>query len=488
MENGSSACDMMAAEQVVLKITVQENGVYENGHKLKRTTCKQVANGFHPYRKLTNGKKLSEEKNISPAKKACERHNTEQLIAAAVTISIPPTLFSVQEAAKKKLVLYFDVRNTVIVADSVTNIGVEEALNAYLTGVAWGSLVSENPLTWSWHKLEPALKPPRADSMTVYKYLERRFVKSVTDRLNLRMATGNFTETEFGKEFAPYFEHHLKLLEWSSGDVNPQLTMQGKNGKYYHYIVPAFFRLLQYLVETERDFAIVFRTYGCDCPNVLAATKEMLAGKHPHFPTPLPVPVDLQPGRILRNTNAAFDCDYKQTSKVSNHSAHASTATTTAQPQASSSTAPENQNVVLSSERQIFDMFNALQGVCGYVDDFHHWQTHDYNHGAAKPLWIDPTNDNVHHIFFDDNIRVLDDDSIVDVRLFDASDVTSGCARSLTAEEAALFEDVCLVQSDLLECISKPEYFVDKLRRCESRYEGLSKKLRSGKICNESHG
>ena len=37
-----------------------------------------------------------------------------------------------------KLILHFDVRNTILVADSVTDDNIEEALNSYFTGVTWG--------------------------------------------------------------------------------------------------------------------------------------------------------------------------------------------------------------------------------------------------------------------------------------------------------------------------------------------------------------
>ena len=40
--------------------------------------------------------------------------------------------------AGKRLTLHFDIRNTILLADSVSQIGVEQCLNAYLTSVAWG--------------------------------------------------------------------------------------------------------------------------------------------------------------------------------------------------------------------------------------------------------------------------------------------------------------------------------------------------------------
>ena len=47
-------------------------------------------------------------------------------------------------------------RNTILVADSVTNIGVEEALNSYLTGVTWGHLDSQK--RWVWDSDIPTIR------------------------------------------------------------------------------------------------------------------------------------------------------------------------------------------------------------------------------------------------------------------------------------------------------------------------------------------
>ena len=43
----------------------------------------------------------------------------------------------------RQLVLHFDVRNTLLVADSVSNVDVAECLNSYLTSVAWGIVGSD---------------------------------------------------------------------------------------------------------------------------------------------------------------------------------------------------------------------------------------------------------------------------------------------------------------------------------------------------------
>lgn len=136
---------------------------------------------------------------------------------------------------RRKLVLHFDIRNTILVADSVTKIGVEESLNSYLTGVTWGHGTKNGE--WVWDQDVPTLTAPKNNkigrkndknqqientfqvtkpstsnnntnvnenlhcdiTMTYYKFIERRLVKDAHDRVALRQKTGNFTQEKIGK-------------------------------------------------------------------------------------------------------------------------------------------------------------------------------------------------------------------------------------------------------------------------------------------------
>lgn len=110
--------------------------------------------------------------------------------------------------SKRKLVLHFDIRNTILVADSVTNVDVEEALNTYLTGVTWVFPTAEG---WRWCSDAPSLKPPQKGAVTYYKYLEDRLVNKMSDRTLLRRETGTFTQADIGRRFQPYFVKHLQV-------------------------------------------------------------------------------------------------------------------------------------------------------------------------------------------------------------------------------------------------------------------------------------
>ena len=237
--------------------------------------------------------------------------------------------------------------------------------------------------------------------------------------------------------------------------MDDRLTMKGKNSFRYHYILPAFFRLLCHLWRTSRDFAVVLRTYGKDADNVLSSIQHALAGNHPSISSPLPIPVNVHPGRVLRNDSGDVEFHVRSPEGL----------------------AP----TVYDTCRDVYDHLNRRRGVSGFVDDFYHWRGHNFHHGFGKPLWIDPSDRSVQHVFFDDNIRVSDVDNIVDLRMFE-SDATS--TRQLTVSETAIFEDMCLVQNDLLQAAEDVEYFVKKVKVCEEKYDRFLAQCQVQQLCN----
>lgn len=342
---------------------------------------------------------------------------------------------------KRKLVLHFDLRNTVLVADTVTKIKVEQALNTYLTGVTWGR---ETPGgEWEWLSDVPSLTAPHPKAITYYKHLEKQFVRIPSDRGLLRQVTGDFTQVRLGERFLPYFENHLKLLEWEHGmGHDPLFTMMGANQRYYHYILPSFFNLINHLNKFNRDFTVIFRTYGMDAPSVLACTELFTQGLHPAFPEIIKLSVESNPGKILRRKSAIELFDSHGT-------------------------------MGLTSESAIYKHIGNRTGICAYVDDFHYWQDHNYHFSAGKPLWINLDDDSVHHIMFDDNIRAYDDDNIVNVRLCRTENSHGNFFSTLPLSHENKFEDIFLVQADLLESIANENYFIEKIAKCENNLDEL---------------
>ena len=121
----------------------------------------------------------------------------------------------------------------------------------------------------------------------------------------------------------------------------------------------------------------------------------------------------------------------------------------------------------LSDPDSIYKYFNEYEGVCGFRDDFQYWQNNNYSHKCAKPLWIDPQDQRYQHIIFDDNYRPHHEDSIVDIRQRE----TSGKWRSLDNTEIHKYDNMSLVQVDLLEAISNDQYYIERVRDCEMKFD-----------------
>lgn len=353
-----------------------------------------------------------------------------------------------------KLILYFDLRNTIFVADSITDITPEQALNAYLTGVLWGRELAGGE--WRWVSERPTLQCPAGGSTTYYKHLEAALVRKAEDRETLRLAVGDFTQTAIGSAFESHHRRHLELLRWprSAEASHHKLTLAGVGGQRYHYVLPAFYRTMERLAKDGRKYAIVVRTYGLDCGNVLDSIRHTLAGNHPDFPDLPAMNVRCTPGRVVRRTGAAAGGDGEGggiTVQVLDRK--------------------DRVQKEVTGDRRIYEHFCRSAGVTGYVDDFGAWERAGYSHHSAKPLWLDATDTEHRHIFFDDNYRPGMKDSIVDVRLLTAAGGDE--AVSLSTRESSAYANVSLVQVDLLECIRNESYFYDRIVECERNTQGI---------------
>ncbi|XP_013063680.2 uncharacterized protein LOC106052776 [Biomphalaria glabrata] len=368
-------------------------------------------------------------------------HSTPQLSSLGLPVSPRGYLHYRNTLPKRKLIIHLDIRNTILVADSVTDVCVEQALNSFLTGVVWGR---EENGQFLLHSDQPSIASPKKGLCTYYKFLEKRLVRNPKSRHNLRLQTGDFVFTPQGQKFQEHFHKHLHRLLWTyeSHPVrDKKLTMCGRDGKPYHYILPSVYKLIYHLWESNRDFAIVIRTYGQDAPNVLTSLNYGLHGNHPSFSKSININVNMHPGTIKRRGDSIelFTSNGGQ---------------------------DVQQNLVY--EKDIYRKLCNSQGISGYVDDFAFWQKHNYDHAAGKPFWVDLNDERHHHIFFDDNFRANDEDSIIDVRKFTRENPLE--AVSMEHEEVARLENVFLVQANLLSSIEDEDYFIRMTNLCEQNF------------------
>ncbi|CAK6955161.1 uncharacterized protein si:dkey-32e6.3 [Scomber scombrus] len=337
-------------------------------------------------------------------------------------VKVPRGLWASNNDRRRKLVLHVDLNNTILVSDAVTGQGTVAALDYFLTTVTWGKMSQQGK--WEWLSDSPSLLPPCEGAVSYYSQFGR---------------IPGFTSAA-GRRFRGVLDEHLDLLRWPEdvkGDA--ELSVKGEDGRLYHWILPSFFQLLKDLVQEEREFAILFRTFGSDLPRVLKAVSRALSkGAHPLFPDlpDLKLSVNLTPGKIR--------CDKR----------------------AIVLTRAEDRVSTRDGERGLYQYLSSVQGLGGFQDHFDWWASNTFSIRGGKPLWVDPFDQHIQHIFIDDNIRQNDEDTIVQPKVF----VDPGGANTRTASTSELY-DITLVQNDLLRAISDPNYFTERIRICQENYE-----------------
>lgn len=335
-------------------------------------------------------------------------------------VTVPRSLVALNN---KKLVLHIDLNNTILVSDAVTGQGTVAALDTFLTSVTWGKLNKQGK--WEWLSDSPSLLPPCDGAVSYYSQFGR---------------TPAFTSTA-GRRFRGILDEHLELLRWPENvKGDRELCVKGEDGRLYHWIIPSFFQLLKDLAAEGREFAILFRTFGTDLPRVLSAvSKAVNHGAHPLFP-------DLPDLKLSINTTAGKIRCSKRNVVLSRAQERVS---------------------IRDGARGLYQYLSSTQGLGGFQDHFDWWASNTFSNRGGKPLWVDPFDQDVQHIFIDDNIRLNDEDTIVHPMVF----LDPGGTETRTASTLELY-DLTLVQTDLLRAISDPGYFTQRVLICQENYEG----------------
>ncbi|XP_066528185.1 uncharacterized protein si:dkey-32e6.3 [Hoplias malabaricus] len=335
------------------------------------------------------------------------------------SVSSIPKLLSVK---KKKIVLHFDLNNTILVSDAVTKQGTVAALEYFLSTVTWGRMGKGK---WEWMCETPSLLQPCNGAVTYYSHFGR---------------VVGFTTVGPGKHFHKVLKEHLELMQWPSHlQPDKELSVRGEDGKLYHWILPSFFQLLQDLTSEGLDFSIIFRTFGSDLPRLLTVLKRVIEqGTHPLFP-------DLPSLKLSVNTTAGrIRCSAK----------------------GAVLTRGEEHVSARHGERNLYQYLSSSEGLGGFQDHFDWWARNTYSILGGKPFWVDPYDTSVQHIFIDDNIRQNDEDTIVQPKVF----LDPESSQTRTASTSELY-DLCLIQNNLLRAISDPTYFTQRVHICIENYE-----------------
>eukprot|EP00658_Telonema_sp_P-2_P065456 TRINITY_DN54690_c0_g1_i1.p1 TRINITY_DN54690_c0_g1~~TRINITY_DN54690_c0_g1_i1.p1 ORF type:complete len:387 (-),score=85.74 TRINITY_DN54690_c0_g1_i1:60-1220(-) len=347
-------------------------------------------------------------------------------------------------AQPARLILHFDVNETIILqdpaggdtfADGLTKAVMKnahvrledgEAVSWY-DGTAFDS-PDPPPLHLDWEWPEGCAPAYRLDE---FKSLKKTFTHP-----------GNL-----GQHYQPLIQQMDEAMRWPA-DVapDPRLSHDGA----YHFVLPALFQTIAELVRSERKATIVVRTFGTDVKEVCDALNAFFENRHfIGYPGPEMV-VGEENKWVGRYVPEDGSFALKQTMEGGR-----------------CLSSEEDALAALESDGDL-----AVQLV---QDDYRWWRDHGYLPGGGKPLWLTMDDVSTHHVFFDDNIHNLADDSIVAVR----ARGTAGCAfEPLSGEDTLALHGVHLVRVPTIAPILNLNWFLERIEECgaawAAQHEGSS--------------
>ncbi|ETI42818.1 hypothetical protein L914_11679 [Phytophthora nicotianae] len=382
----------------------------------------------------------------------------------------------------KHVLLYFDVNKTAIMHDPVQGKTLPHILNDLLTERALGRVIDvpggDSQWVWDGEKAlgEGALDAREDDNLVSYgAFLRAKFPlsgdpKIAKEHKHMRkVLRQDFTATGYPGEGLK--SEHDELLQHLllplTGASEAQLEEVGLSESPYCFIVPAFFRFLEYLQKNEVKFNLIFRTFGDDLHRVAQEFNCFCEGRHPCFP--LVKPMDGSDGGVDRRihlhempdgemprfgtflraegTTALVMGTFKQPKTVDD-----------AEPLVFYSTQRETVQIVQGLS-QIHDLLTRRwrdsQATLALRDFYPYWFRNREDPTAGKLLVLDPTDsaEGVHAMFFDDNI-LPHDAHIVDARY----------AHNDSALSFAETRELHLMRVEPLDVIQSETYYIDRFQ------------------------
>lgn len=355
-------------------------------------------------------------------------------------------------ATTRKLVLHFDVNETILVGDPAGGDTFEHSLNKVICKNAFvrprdlsthPAQEGERWTDYMWidnTPLDPSFRGdvPHPPVHTGWEWPEgcRPFYR--VKHLKAEFAREFTLPHSPGSIYKPLYDRLKQELCVQEGqDVHECLS----HDQEHHFLIPAFFHTLKRLSDEERDFALVMRTFGTDLPHVANALNAWADGHHtiPGVPK-----LAISPDRIFKG-----NYDSQGTFTLSKES-------------------PAPEDTPFSEAESLHLMENQFQSM-GVQDHYEWWADHHYDPGTGKPLWLTLGEEHLcHHIFFDDNIHNDPEDSIVSIRVRDSP--ADSTFHPLTGEGIRQLQGTVLVRVPILEAILNPDWFCDQIRSCEERF------------------
>ncbi|KAG5495152.1 hypothetical protein JKF63_02206 [Porcisia hertigi] len=375
-----------------------------------------------------------------------------------------------QQCSKKHLVIHMDINKTIIQIDQAGGRTMEDVLNSNVAANTFGLV---DPTNKQWRPLYSVLDAPvklpdtHSDSVISYDvYIDslycappgmQQMPKTERDAVwksvsNLRrQATRKFTfPGEVGEAYAQLVDLQREHL---------------KHGDGYHSIIPSFFHMVNTLSELNFHFTLIFRTFGSDLNTVLQEWSSFVLGTHACKPSG-PVLQNLKEkyveplsGCLFRQANDIYICDGPRVSlssyikpefdeldsvKVLKHLQQVPGCTLA------------HKTSFTDLKDHLVEYFAQSNNVGGLVDYYPAWAQAAEHRTGGKVFPVLQDDPNYYYVFFDDNIFIGEEHSIVDLREADG-------AKSIVDVEV---EKKYCIPVNALKAIVDNEYFLNELCAC----------------------
>ncbi|CCW71497.1 unnamed protein product [Phytomonas sp. Hart1] len=385
---------------------------------------------------------------------------------------------------RRRLVIHMDLNKTLLQVDPAGGRSVEDVLNSNAAGVVYG--VVDDAGLWRpcyGPKNRPPTDPLPQDPVTkgptppngppalitYAAYVDATYGEPVGMRglpLDLRRArwaevtahrraaTGGFTAPgAVGEPYADLVEEQRRCL--------------GGDG---HHIIPAFFKLVNLLSTQDWPFTLIFRTFGEDLPRVLEEWQRFIKGEHKYRPEGVVLQrmrengIPPRTGSMYRNHEKMYLCLGPSRSISSFGSLnlekinHSDVEATLVELRKLPNCYDVRQTSFHQLNNELIQFYAESNNVGGLIDYYPAWAqvAEQRNGGKVFPVPFSKREEDMnYYVFFDDNIFIGDERSIVDLR-------DAYTAESLIG--STLESPFCISVSSY-EAITNEDYFIDCL--CE---------------------
>ena len=396
-----------------------------------------------------------------------------------------------QHQAPPRLVLHFDINETIMLGDPAGGDSYEDTLHKVIAKVAF---VRPNPAAgtaegrWTeyvWHDgspLDPLCREVGAPPPPLF--FDWNLPEGVTAFYKVhalkQFAKCFATPGSPGEIYTAELERLRDSLRWPEGTPpDPRLCVDG-----YHTFLPAFFHTLSELAAGDRDFSIVLRTFGTDLPHVAAAVSAFANGEHPlwkgkKFPSLRLRECDLWSGRYGAETGAFTlrrpHTDERLDERVSSARAAALAMALAA---ADEDGTPVEPRTLATDLEVAAELSGAVSGaprtprgsICGVTDHYEWWREREYAPSAGKPFFWTLDDVSTHTLFFDDNIHNDPLESIVAVR---ARRDAASPYRPLSGDATRRLHGLMLRKVPTIKPILERGWFLEQLAASEAKLAAM---------------